>query len=363
MPFKPRTFLPRHPFDLILCEGAFPRVKPFDDSPLTSVLMARNTELTPKPQEQSELLNLVNRVQAILDNLVVAPGAFESCQLDEVRQVGAFKEGTLLTKENVADIVVILKTLPTRESIEALKNKVQEEMKLQDSKEVLRIISTEDGFHVATSKCMTRVLIATVVHNLRKLEPELHLPLKIVHSHLAMIRHSRWMEENAHHSSIKVLVRILRDLRSRFEGLQPLTQWQIDLLAHSSIMNNPSRQALPINVAFRRVLQLLASGLFLPGSAGITDPCEGGSTRVHTSISLEDQDLVCLTAQTILRILSHGGYRRLLAVDQGKVTVTDMSVWEGVVVSALERAYECPPDRQDDDMEEGGEEAMETTDN
>jgi len=43
----------------------------------------------------------------------------------------------------------------------------------------------------------------------------------------------------------------------------------LDLLAHNAIMNNPSRQALPINQAYKRVLQLLASGLFLPGSAGI----------------------------------------------------------------------------------------------
>ena len=33
-------------------------------------------------------------------------------------------------------------------------------------------------------------------------------------------------------------------------------------------------------------------GFFLPGSAGIADPCEGGSVRVHTVMTLEEQDQV-----------------------------------------------------------------------
>lgn len=271
----------------------------------------------------------------------------------------------MLTNENMAEIVVILKTLPTGEAVEALSRKLNDELQKQDPKEFLKFIVNEQGFDVSNNTVVVRVLVATVIPNLRKLEPDLHLDAKIMHAHHAAIRHSRWIEENAHHSTVKVLTRLLRDLRNRFEGLQPLTQWQIDLLAQNAIMNNPSRQALPINVAFRRVIQLLSAGLFLPGSAGITDPCEGGGNRVHTSLSLEDQDLVCLTAQTILRILAHGGYRRLLCLDHGRASVTEMSVWDGVVVSPLDRAYERLAEIKDEDEmeEEGGEEAMETTDN
>lgn len=39
----------------------------------------------------------------------------------------------------------------------------------------------------------------------------------------------------------------------------------------------------------RRCLQILAAGLFLPGSVGITDPCESGNFRVHTVMTLEQQ--------------------------------------------------------------------------
>lgn len=66
-----------------------------------------------------------------------------------MRQVGPFKEGTMLTKEAVADIVVILKTLPTREAVEALKNKVHEELQKQDNmKDIVKLAVNDDGFDV-----------------------------------------------------------------------------------------------------------------------------------------------------------------------------------------------------------------------
>lgn len=349
-PHFKKQFIPHFPFDFVLCEQFFPRARPqLDDSAFTQALVKRNQDLSSTPHEQTAILNFVNKIQAVLDNLIVAPGTFDACQIDEVRQVGSFKKGTMVTGRNIADIAVILKSLPTVDAVDALANKVLEDMKRQDPQELLFLETSERGFEIWNAEARVRALITTIHQNMRKLEPDTHIDMKILQRHLAAIRHSRWFEENAHHSSIKVLIRLLRDLRSRCEGLAPLSPWMLDLLAHYSIMNNPSRQALPLNVAFKRCLQLLASGLFLPGSAGIVDPCESGTIRAHTAMSLEEQDLVCLTAQTLLRILDHGGYKQILGLDGLANMATEMAIFDGVVISPLDKAYEKPLEKKDDE--------------
>lgn len=41
--------------------------------------MKRNLDMSPNSNDNAQLLNLINKIQTILDNLVVSPGDFDAC--------------------------------------------------------------------------------------------------------------------------------------------------------------------------------------------------------------------------------------------------------------------------------------------
>ncbi|KIH42328.1 hypothetical protein ANCDUO_27689 [Ancylostoma duodenale] len=155
------------------------------------------------------------------------------------------------------------------------------------------------------------------------------------------IRHVIWFEEATLQSPFKMLVRVLKDIRRRYTGLQPLSVWVIEYLAHFAVMNTSNRQPLPLGPAFRRVFEALSTGIFLPGSPTLFDPTEPGM-RIAYDLSFEDMDLVCSTAQTLLRVICNGGHAAVLGTDPSKLGIDlskEVSVWNGVAVSPLEVAY------------------------
>ncbi|KAJ7394096.1 Interleukin enhancer-binding factor 2 [Desmophyllum pertusum] len=256
-------------FDPAMAESFFPRTTPVvEETAFTQALLKRNQELTPNEQEQTSVQNLVTKVTTVLDNLIVTPDAAE-LGLEEVRAVGSHKKGTMLLGHPVADLAVILKKLPAESDILALATRVQKALKDDGSASEYPMQSNEGGFNISSPDgALVRVLITTLPKNLRDADPAKHVDVKLLEGALATIRHARWFEENAFHTSTRLLVRLFKDLRKRFPGLQGLTPWLIDLLAHRAAMVNSSRQPLPVNVAL---------GLFLPGSLGIIDPCESGN--------------------------------------------------------------------------------------
>jgi interleukin enhancer-binding factor 2 len=59
-------------------------------------------------------------------------------QIDEVRQVGDYKKGTMTSGFNTAEMVIVLKTMPTKEAVDALSKRVLELLQLKDPSESMK---------------------------------------------------------------------------------------------------------------------------------------------------------------------------------------------------------------------------------
>merc|ERR1712121_114211 len=164
---------------------------------------------------------------------------------------GSYKKGTMLAGHPVADLVVILKETPTAANIENLASDVQEKLKETTPADEFPTQANEGGFNTTSNDgALVRVLVTTLPKNLFQVKSVKHVDVKLLEGALATIRHARWFEENASHTTVRALVRILKDLKKRFAGLSGLTPWLIDLLAFKSATRPANtRDPLAINVA------------------------------------------------------------------------------------------------------------------
>ncbi|CAF3273197.1 unnamed protein product [Rotaria socialis] len=314
-------------FDFLNLPESFPAMKQLIEDPiLTPIIMERNQQLAPSSADNFALINFVTCIRQKLDALVLSPNSFAACQISEVRDVGSHKHNTIILppmgSHLTSDLVVVLKTLPTREAIDQLGNRLKQDFQNEIAPQQAALLSmkpTNDGLSLDNGTMAVHLLLTTLPANWHSLDPTIHLDRAMCKRNFNAIKHAKWVDEVCIHPSIKVLVRLLKDLRQRFRGLEPLNPWLINLLAHHCVTNNNSTEQLPPSYAFKRALQLLSSGLFLPGFNGLYDPFSDAnmhSSRSYTTMTLEEQDRLCYTSQTLLRALAiHPKY--VLGIEHG----------------------------------------------
>ena len=124
------------PFDPYLVPDYFPRVPEGDDTAITQAITTRNNALMPTAAEQASINQMVSKVNQILESIISNPKKVPNVEIQEIKEVGSYKKGTMLTKSNSADLVVILRTLPTVELVMNLGQKIVDELKadLKESK-------------------------------------------------------------------------------------------------------------------------------------------------------------------------------------------------------------------------------------
>ena len=59
---------------------------------------------------------------------------------------------------------------------------------------------------------------------------------------------------------------------------------------------------------FRRVMECVASGLFLPGGLGLADPCEKGVVDASANLTAQERANITLSAQASIVEYSSGKY-------------------------------------------------------
>ncbi|VDO30904.1 unnamed protein product [Haemonchus placei] len=175
-----------------------------------------------------------------------------------------------MTGNTVADIVIIMQTLPTSSSTEGrliiFFNNFQIIILFETIYPellywllVVSCVSRDYGCLLAAANAQVRILITTLPSNAPNLEPDLHLAERVMMINHHALRHVVWFEE----SSFKV-----SEL-----GFCDILAIDVRLLSRCFIW-------LPL-------LQVLDLGIFLPGSPTLFDPTEPGM-RIAYDLSFED---------------------------------------------------------------------------
>ncbi|XP_011504495.1 PREDICTED: zinc finger RNA-binding protein isoform X2 [Ceratosolen solmsi marchali] len=132
---------------------------------------------------------------------------------------------------------------------------------------------------------------------------------------LAALRHAKWFQARATSlQSCVMVIRIMRDLCNRVPTWGPLNPWALELLTEKVL----STAGVPLSpgAALRRLLECVAGGILLPGSPGLSDPCEKDPVDAIGNMTAQQREDITASAQHALRLVAFRQIHKVLGMEQ-----------------------------------------------
>ncbi|XP_077256347.1 zinc-finger protein 72D isoform X2 [Temnothorax americanus] len=132
---------------------------------------------------------------------------------------------------------------------------------------------------------------------------------------LAALRHAKWFQARATSlQSCVMVIRIMRDLCNRVPTWGPLNSWALELLTEKVI--STAGGLLSPGEALRRLLECVAGGILLPGSPGLSDPCEKEPVDAIGNMTSQQREDITASAQHALRLVAFRQIHKVLGMEQ-----------------------------------------------
>ena len=291
------------------------------------LVLEKHQSICPDEIDLENIFAVVDRVERSLKNisdkfLKEADTSSTDREVTGVARVGDFAKSLVLKGERKVELVVLcaqrpgkalLLTLTSALTSELSDTKPEEEDEEKRSEDQFQVSTDEaaSGLTVTSPSCSVSITLTSPVLRSDPGQEESDGPdwlsYKAGLTGLAELRRAKWFSAMATPlPSCVETIRVMKDKASRDAVWAGLGDWPLQLLVERALFSagfalSPSKSVL-------RVLEVLASGLILPGGPGLQDPCERDEVDVFGHLSPQQREDLTRAAQTEVR---HIHYRKI----------------------------------------------------
>ncbi|XP_043190869.1 zinc finger RNA-binding protein-like isoform X2 [Amphibalanus amphitrite] len=326
--------------------GPIPPMLRRPDSADDRHVMAKHSEIYPKDEELNAIQKIVSNSEKALkmvsDDIAEADApkkddgtATESKDEDGkelprtlkgVMRVGVLAKGLLLQGDADVQLVVLCAEKPTRTLLERVANLMPKHLATvtPDEKYALKL-SVEQASLIITNQTEPQINVTVTLTSplmrdgaadeptASKDPPDVLDKQKCLEA-LAALRHAKWFQARASGvQSCVIVIRIMRELCQRVPTWTPLNTWALELLVERVVAS--AGFPLAPGDALRRVLEAIASGLLLPGTPGLIDPCEKEPVDTLSGLTAQEREDITASAQHALRLMAFRQVHKILGMD------------------------------------------------